>query len=258
MLYEKLRAGTLKKHSEQMNKWLAGFIDSDGSISLHIKRHSNGRYGVYLQVAICQTDASLLHLLCAHYGLGSVSGDTWHLSGKDAHMLMNLVGKHLLIKATHLDNLLWLIGELKGLSIREPEDIREFSICSRENTKWRHEPKHIPYAWLAGYTDGDGHWRCRVGRERRFRDGTSCLANELKLFLGAQPSDSFVLKKLHQDHGGSLKLRKDGLWFWQLSLGANSRSRAIVFLRKIRKYVCLPRKAEAIDSMLAFHATRRD
>ncbi len=258
MLYNKLKSGTLKKHSEQMNKWTAGFLDSDGCISLHVKEHSNGRYGVYIQVSIAQTDTEILHLLHQYYNTGGVCSNSWHMSGKDARKFLNLIGKHLLIKAKHMDNLLWLVDELDGVSIEDTEDVREFSKCSRLNSKWRKEPKHVPYAWLAGYLDGDGHYRARINRIRKHFDCTISVTNELKLFVGCAPWDSYILDKLHHDHGGSIRMRKDNCYFWQLALGKNSRSKALPFLRKLRKYTCLPRKAEAIDRMITFHTTRRD
>ena len=258
MLYTKLKNKTLKKHSEQMLKWTAGFLDADGSISLHIKQHSNGRYGVYLQVSICQTDTTILYLLKDYYRIGNVSGDTWHLSGKQAHIFLNLIGKHLLIKATHMDNILWVVGELSGYSVKDADDLRDYSQCSRLNSRWRHTPKHVPYAWMAGYLDGDGHYRVRIARERMYKDGSTAITNELKLFVGCAPWDSFILDKLLEDHGGSVRMRKDNCYFWQLSLGKNSRSKALPLLYKLRKYCCLPRKAEAIDSMITFHTTRRD
>lgn len=258
MLYTKLKNKTLKKHSEQMHKWTAGFLDADGSISFHIKQHSNKKYGIYLQVSICQTDTEILHLLSDYYGGGGVSGDHWHLSGKQAHIFLNLIGKHLLIKATHMDNILWVVEELRGCSIIDADDIREYAKCSRSNSRWRHHPKHVPYAWMAGYLDGDGHYRVRIGRQRTYSDGSTAITNELKIFVGSAPWDSFILDKLKEDHGGSVRLRKDNCYFWQLSLGRNSRSKALPLLRKLRKYCCLPRKAEAIDSMITFHTTRRD
>lgn len=258
MLYNKLKSGTLKGHSEQMNKWTAGFLDADGSIGLHIKRHTNNRYGIYLQVCIDQTDTDILYLLRDHYNIGNVSGTKWHISGKDSHKFLGIIGKHLLIKATHMDNMLWVIDQLSGISIINVDDIRAYAECSRLNSRWRREPKHVPYAWMAGYLDGDGHYRVRLGRLRRYENGSTAITNELKLFVGSAVWDSFILDKLHEDHGGSIRLRKDNCYFWQLSLGRNSRSKAINLLTKLKKYSCLPRKKEAIDKMLTFHTTRRD
>jgi len=258
MLYDKLKAGTVKKHSEQLNKWVAGFLDADGSISLHIKKHSNGRYGVCLQLSISQINTDILVLLQQHFKVGDVGKDSWHISGKQSHKFIGLLRKHLLIKATHLDNLLWVVEELKGVSIQDVEDIREYSKCSRLNSRWDHKPKHIPYAWMAGYLDGDGHYRVRLNRVRRYSNGSTAITNELKLFVGSAKWDSFILDKLKEDHGGTTRLRKDGCYFWQLSLGKNSRSKALSLLRKLRKYSCLPYKREAIDKMITFHTTCRD
>ena len=65
----KIRNNKLKKHSEQFNKWLAGFIDADGSFSLHFKKNSNDRYSIYLQFSLCQSasndpDFELLRSIC--------------------------------------------------------------------------------------------------------------------------------------------------------------------------------------------------
>jgi len=249
---------TLRKHSEQLNKYTAGLLDSDGYIGIHFKKNSNGRYSSYLQMAICQTDTTILHQLCKAYRLGTVYADRWTLNNKESHILLGRIGKHLRIKATHSDNILWLLSELKGWSVASKDDLTEYIRCSRLNSRWRKEPKHLAWAWMAGYFDGDGHYRVRIGRKRTYSNGSTAITNELKLFVGSADYDAFILNHLHRIHGGSIGTRKDGCRFWQLSLGRNSRTKALRFLKQLRKYALIPKKVAAIEQMIAFHTTRRD
>jgi len=267
----KLYSGKIKKHSEQLNKYVAGLIDSDGSFSLSYSKMTTGRYGVYLQFNLTQAESAdpehkLLYALRNHYNVGGVhiskhrplqasESASWVVSGKEALKLLNVIFKHLRIKATHADNLRWIVDSLAGYTISDTEDLKEYVRCSRVNTSWLREPKHLPTAWVAGYIDGDGHYRVRIGRESR-----GAIRNEVKLFVGAQECDSFILKQLQKEHKGHLSKRKDGLWFWQRSLGKASRSMAVPFLKSMREYCCLPHKYEAIQRALAYHEqiTRRD
>jgi hypothetical protein len=265
----KLMSGYFKSHSEQLNKYVAGLFDSDGSVGLAFKEHSNGRGSVYLQLTIglsasTDPDFALLRALCNHYRLGKVyyalsnspiaksSLGSWRLNSKESRKFLNVIMKHLLIKGSHADNLLWLVDELDGYTIKWDvlNELREFSKCSRDNSKWLKKPKHPSWPWLAGYLDGDGHYRCRLNSVRK---GSTSLRNELKLFVGASITDGFILEFLKEHIGGSLRLRKDSLWFLQLALGKGSRVYAIKFLKQMQKYCCLENKHRVICSMLNYH-----
>jgi len=272
----KLRCGSIKKHSEQLNKYVAGLVDSDGCVSLKFKKMTTGMYGVYIQFALSQSESNdegheLLQALQKHYNVGKVylekdrtfsksEAARWVISGKQAEVFLNVIHKHILVKYTHLDNLLWITKELAAFTVADVDDIKEYVKCSRSSSKWKREPKHISKAWLAGFVDGDGHYRVRINRVRKFRDGSKVTANELKLFLGTQESDMFILRQLHKEYGGSLGKRADGFWMWQLALGKNSRSTAVNLLTPLKKFTCIPKKYSAIQKVLAFHeqATRRD
>ena len=272
----KVREGKIKKHSEQLNKWLAGFIDADGSFSLSFSQNTSGRYNIYLNCRITQSasndpDFELLRSLAFYYNLGKIYFDErdsdikkshsaiWWFNSKETMILFNRIGKHLRIKATHAENLIWLVKELEGISITSDcvEELKEFSKCSRKNSRWLKMPKHPSWAWLAGYLDGDGHYRCRLGRVKKVNTGITT-GNELKLFVGSSLDDSFILNFLHIHLGGSIRDRKDGVRFWQRSLGRNSASFAIPFIKKMLKYSCVIKKYETLQKMLNFHTTRRD
>lgn len=272
----KIRNGKLKKHSEQLNKYVAGLIDADGSFSLKYKRMTTGKYAVYLQFALCQSESNdegleLLHALCKHYGVGKVylespreftksQAGRWVVSGKEAEKLANVLHKHLLVKASHLDNLRFITDSLKDFTIINCEDIKAYVKCSRNTSTWLKVPKHTSPAWLAGFIDGDGHYRARIGRVRKYRDGSTAITNELTLYLGVQVSDGFIIKQLRKEYRGKIHSRKDGMLMWQLPLGRNSRSSAVPFLKSMRKFSCIKKKYNAIQKIIAFHeqATRRD
>ena len=268
----KLLSGQLRerrKHSEQLNKYLAGLFDADGTIGLKFKRHTTGLFSCYLSCSITQAfssdpDGSLLSALCKYYGLGKIyytipkqenwSAQTkWLLNEKDTKKLFNLVGKHLRIKATHFDNMVWLCNNLRGysrLDIWHTGELKDFQECSREGSRWLKHPKHVSYAWMAGFIDGDGHWCCRLNRTR---DHKGCTSNTLKLMIGVKDTDRHVLEFIKGSFRGSLIERKDGTWIWSRALGRNSRTFAIRFLKNIRKFSCLERKYLKIQEMIKFH-----
>ena len=274
----KLLSGHLRerrKHSEQLNKYVAGLIDSDGSVSLSFKVHSNGRYGIYLALSIDQSasndsDLQLLRSLRDFYRLGKIyyfdresnisksHSAKWLMSTKDALQMFNRIGKHLLVKGTHFQNLVWIVESLKGISLRDIDDLREYSECSRKNSRWIKHPKHPSWAWLAGFLDGDGHYRCRIGRVRKYKSGDTAITNELKLFVGVHEDDKHIVEFLNHTFKGSLRQRKDRLYFWQRSLGKNSEKFAIPFLKKMKQYSCLEKKYNTIDKMLTFHIKNRE
>lgn len=274
----KLLSGKLEErrnHSEQLNKYVAGLIDSDGCISISFKAHSNRQYGVYLNVSVDQSasndiDFQLLRSLQSFYKLGTIyyyqrdseivksHSAKWLMSTKDSLKLFNLLGKHLRVKGTHFENLVWLVTELKGVSIQDTDGLREFSKCSRQNSRWLKHPKHPSWAWLAGFLDGDGHYRCRIDRLRTYSDGSTCRANELKLYLGVHEDDKFILEFLKDAFKGSLAQRKDGLYFWQRSLGKSSEKFALPFLKQLRKYSCLEKKYTEICKMIHFHENNKE
>ncbi len=219
----KLLSGQLKnnrKHSEQLNKFLAGFIDSDGSFFLYFSKDRKGFYRAYCFTTLTQSwandkDHTLLKSLADFYLLGKVStykrdgisvGD-WRLSSKDTKSLTNRIAKHLRIKGTHLDNLLWLQQELQGvaLTLSQVEELKEFSKCSRENSKWVKTPKHPSWSWLAGLLAGDGHFRCRINRkvwDKRYSRYT--YHNQLVVSITTSHADEFILHFIQRALGGRI------------------------------------------------------
>lgn len=271
----KILSGKLKenrKHSEQLNKYLAGLLDADGCLSLSFKPY-NGYYTLSLTFNFHQSlstdrDGELTRAIKDFYNLGSISYRNlkdkderfssiivWAMGTKDSIKLFNILGKHLKIKGTHWENLIWLYEELKlfRLSEKNIEELKCFSKCSRKESKWLKRPKHLSFAWLAGFLDGDGHYRFRQRLKYVKSYGKECKANELFIRVSCENFSGHIIEKLKEDFGGVIHLHKQGHLVWTRSLGKNSHSFALKFLKLLRKYICLEHKYKVVDSMVQYH-----
>lgn len=270
----KLLTGDLKrsrKHSEQLNKYLAGLLDADGCLSFTFAKYK-GYYTIGITFMLLQSfsndpDGELVKALRDYYDIGAVNyrdlmGDNtfssvavWTLGSKDILKLFNLIGKHLRIKGTHWENLIWTYKELKGfhLSLDNIIELREFSKCSRKNSRWLKHPKHLSFAWLAGYLDGDGHYRYRSRQRYMKKIQKCCNSNELCVQVSCDYDDGFIVEKMREDFGGALSRHKCGHFIWKRALGKNSSFYALKFLKQLRKYCCLTRKYSIIEDMIEFH-----
>lgn len=268
----KLLSGQLKdarKHSEQLNKYLAGLLDADGCIGLSFKKYKD-YYTTSLVFNLQQSfsvdpDGSLIKALRDFYDMGRViyrdlSGEyssvvVWQMGTQDSTKMFNLVKKHLRIKGTHWENLVWLQDELKGFHLSEENivELKEFSKCSRASSRWIKHPKHLSFSWVAGYFDGDGHYRFRERRKYIKSVNRFCNAKELCVQVSCDVSDIHLIEKLVEDFGGTYYFHKQGHIIYKRSLGKTSRSFAVPFLKHLRKYSCIPYKYDTIDRMILFH-----
>lgn len=251
----KLVSGKLKnnrKHSEQLNKYVAGLFDADGCISLEIR---TGDLGVYLRATITAAssvdqDFEMLRALKDFYGMGNLkysfieSGTSkcdWYMSTKDSKKFFNLIGKHLRIKGTHFKNMIEMQEKFnRSLSEEEAHHIKSFREESRRTSKWLKHPKHLSWAWVAGYADGGGNYN--------FRKSQNTLS--LRIVSG----DYHILDKLKEDFGGSILENSTGgnYKFWRRGLGKGHISFSLPFLKKMRQYSCILRKYEKIQEMITY------
>lgn len=243
----KLVNGTLKKHSEQLNKYVAGLLDSDGYMSFEfIKDKVYVRMGIS-QAATVDTDSQMLRALRRHYKLGNISYTYqdngvaichWRLGTKDANILWNRVGKHMRIKQTHFK---FLLDRQPEAHLFTREELTESSRLSRANTRWFKRPKHLSYAYVAGLLDGDGCYRIRK------KHGVI-----VSMCVKAAIQEDFILEKLQEDFKGSINKHSENMRCWRRGLGKGHKQFAIPFLKKMRQYSCIERKYEKIDEMLRY------
>jgi len=257
MLMERLLSGKLSKHSEQLNKFVAGFFDSDGCVSVYMDRHT-----LTLRATLCQTaskdpDFEIMRALHRYYNLGVLTyitrdkGSavcTWNMGIKDSKKLFNLIGKHLLIKATHYENCIAL--QLRYADSRVSKEewvlIKDFKRKSRESSRYLKIPKHISPAYLAGLIAGDGHLQFKRYNGR----------NKINLCIAS--GDYVIIELLVRDFKGHYQ-KQEGCYIWRHPLGKMNRPFVMKVLPKVRKYMLLKTKRDVIDRILTFHkSTRRD
>lgn len=141
------------------NKYLAGFLDSDGSIGLQFRKLKTGQFTVQARVSFKQrSDRSIvIRQVAEDWDVSVHHEDKW--SGSDlvvltcnkAVRLLEQIKNHLVIKY----DLARFALEVNGMVVDEPNELRNLFDtlrklrCSREKT--------FPSSqWLAGYFDGDG------------------------------------------------------------------------------------------------------
>lgn len=253
----KLYSKTLKKHSEQLHKFVAGLFDADGHVSFDFCRNK-----IQIQSGISICDESLVNALKDYYNIGTVvkmrvEKEThnqcfrWIMRTKDSKKFFNLIGKHLRIKGTHFNNLINIHNELQEEVLEDKfiEELKEISIESRKNSKWLRYPKHPSYSWVAGYLAGDGHFEYRI----RNRDGGKKTTN-IRVSSICHEDDKHVLYFLQSAFKGSVRKTKEKPHYvWSRSLGRGNKQFALPFLLKLRLYMCLEKKYITIDNMIKYH-----
>lgn len=252
----KLQSGQIKKHSEQLNKFVAGLFDADGYISFDFCRNK-----IQLQCGIGLIDENLIYSLQKHYKIGTIivtdgklaSHSTfykWVMRSKESKKFFNLIGKHLRIKATHFRNLVNIHTELEEETLQEDmiSSLKEISKESRKNSKWLRHPKHPSYAWVSGYLAGDGHFEFKKGTKRNPREVVARASSV------CHKDDCFIQYFLKTAFGGSVTTSHGGdHYIWRVSLGRGSAKFAVDFLKKLRLYMCMERKFIVIDDLIKFH-----
>lgn len=252
----KLQSGQIKKHSEQLNKFVAGLFDADGYISFDFCRNK-----IQLQCGIVLIDENLIYSLQKHYKMGTIivtdgklaSHSTfykWAMRSKESKKFFNLIGKHLRIKATHFRNLVNIHTELEEETLQEDmiSSLKEISKESRKNSKWLRHPKHPSYAWVSGYLAGDGHFEFKKGTKRNPREVVARASSV------CHKDDCFIQYFLKTAFGGSVTTSHGGdHYIWRVSLGRGSAKFAVDFLKKLRLYMCMERKFIVIDDLIKFH-----
>jgi hypothetical protein len=250
-----LRGEVERRHSEVLNKILAGYIDSDGCIS-----YKDGRLSVSLsQAAVNDPDFEVLRAFFKYYGVGSLSYRCstvdaessrcdWRVYGRDAAKLLNLIGKHLITKGKYADK------------VKSAYESKTYETIDRGLTGPVKRKKRPSTAWLAGLAAGDGHFCCRLGRERKKFDKErgkhySMIYNELYIVI---VSDKREPLDFIQEHYGGSVCDKGTYFSWKRSLGKGHKSFSLAFLHSIKRYMLHPKKRSTIERMEEHLRTRRD
>lgn len=164
------------KNNESVNRYLAGYIDGNGTVTVQCSARSHCK-GIKPFLIVC-VDAcnerlkaeDMLLFMRDHYGFGTItrkvlpSGKTmirWAMSGSTAESLLQRIKKHLVVKGTHADRMIELWRRYDGygnyLDPKDKPEIMAYLKWSRDNTGPIRTKQYASNPWLAGYTDSDGY-----------------------------------------------------------------------------------------------------
>ena len=253
MLREKLLSGNLRKHSEQLKKFVSGFFDTDGCVGVALDKGYLKIYSKITQASSKDPDFEVMRALNNHYQLGYVSFYIpgmknsagvcdWVMNISDSKKFFNLIGKHLLVKREYFEECIFLYEELKGLKLNQTqyEEIKEYLSCIKSKNTIYRKPKHLSWAYVAGLLCGDGHFRCKLSKTNEL---------EVELYSTCRP----LLEQIVKCFKGTIREKRKDYFKWRRSLGKGSHQFAIWFLPKIRKYSLLETKRSVMNRMLVFH-----
>lgn len=271
----KLLSGQLKKkrkHSEQLNKYVAGLIDSDGCLSYRI---NNDEFSLQLQLsqsAVNDPDFEFMRALQDFYDIGGLyyelpekwsSCCRWKIYGsKDVNKFLNIIKKHLYTKGKQFDNMLWLQDELEGMKLSDVqiEDLKENVIpCLKKSYGPLKEKKHPSWPYLAGLIHGDGNLLCRTDRvnkkfDRRYGKYYTYVSTELRVHIYSHLKEKCVLDFIKRSLGGTVKVnKKNNTATYQHGLGKQNIPFANKFIPKILPYLMHLKKYEVVKRMQMFH-----
>jgi hypothetical protein len=258
---------------ESLVEYLAGLLDADGSMSFSFKHDQNreGRYFIGLTLKLTASDAvdqnGFVESLPEITGMGTTSRYgrkqqfvVWNVSKlSDLERLIPRLTKHMVVKAIHWQRMLDIWRESRSKSktctLDEREALTEAAKESRLKTGPLKLKEHPPWAWVAGYLDGDGWYTYRSGKYKSYR-GREYQQWSMSVGACAHVNDIYVLKFLEKAFGGVVKGQgqSDNVKIWYRGLGYQSRSFALKFLPEVAKHSRL--KRQKIDAIIQHHQQR--
>lgn len=195
-------------------KYVAGFVDADGSISVHVQKRDNGRYGLYPKVNIGQLSFRdyVLRDIAEEYDVSiyrreSADMSLIDLTGRKAVTFLYLIKNHLVIKDELAEYVLSLPKEVSNEELKQIKKV--VKSLRRKNTPTKNFPSR---KWMAGYIDGDG---CFTGRTNK----NGVLTTRLTI---ASACDALAGLELIKDaFGGSIRI-KGNASYYELNLGVSN------------------------------------
>lgn len=254
--------------NESLCKYLAGLVDSDGTISFDFRNENRneGRANLGLKVGIASSDAvDKLHFIeglpqkighgCAFRHGNERRYVYWVLnSRRDLEMVAPRLVKHMCVKAKHLQRMLDKWREKRGtmLSPDECAALRAWSKESRLDAGPLKPKNHLTWAWVSGYLDGNGHYMFSLANK-----GAAKETRSMRISATCHRGDAEVLELFKKCFGGRIRVHNltENAMTWDRNLGLKDRSFALHFLRKVHRFSQF--KRHRIEQILAFHHQQR-
>ncbi len=239
------------KFKETEIKYLAGILDADGCIGLAFKEEGSGQYRVHPTIQLAQGPAGheLIRWLAEMTGVKPrVREDAlfWWLQGRKASALADRVIKFMVVKGKALRWVLDVTSRIRVVS-SEQKVALQHELARRRRDAGPMKPRNfVGAAWIAGFLDGDGHYSLRRWTHR----GKEKVALSVSVSI-RKPEKVIAIEFLQKTLGGTIRRNKRGDLIWFLGLGKGHRSRAVPFLRQMRKFTKV--KSSKIQAMIEFH-----
>lgn len=245
----------MSNYNETLNKYVAGFVDADGTLAFHFNKTVDGFFRIGLQFGITQIDNrgrgfKLLQDLRDAYDVGNITDvkdknqKYWKVAGKnDLEKFLPHIIKHMVIKGKHFQRMLEKRRELSGVDLTQDQvdELRRFAKESRADTGSTRYKKNASPAWLAGYIDGDGYLRCS-GREHWLK-------------IHVQKSDVCSVELIQRTYGGKIyDTAKENIKEFRLNFGASFYGIATKVLKAIIPHLRL--KRHDAEMILYWHKQR--
>jgi hypothetical protein len=199
-------------------KYIAGFLDADGWISINFAIGSDHKTRKRFQINIGfsqkESQNRVLYLIQKSIGgiirTDEVKGQLYSkltLQGHTARDVLNRIKKHLVIKRHYANVCLDLVS-------REVDDIEEAKRYLKEQRKIKSlpMPNFPPRKWLAGYVDGDGCFLVR-----RIQGKYSGIAT-IHLNIAASNQDTEGIEIIQKNFGGRFTRYNDNVTFYGIDL----------------------------------------
>lgn len=181
-------------------KYFAGFVDADGSLTIHVQKLANGLFKIYPKVNIGQLtfrDQNLKEL-AKHYELTLFRREhadmtLIDLTCRKAFSFISLIKNHLVIK----DELAEYILSISGQEVTTEQLKTIKSIIKQLRKKNTPSKNHPSRKWMAGYIDGDGCFYARI---------TSNGVMNCKLIIASSADALAGLELIKKAFGGEIRI----------------------------------------------------
>jgi hypothetical protein len=219
--------------SKLSEKYVAGFLDSDGTICLQCRE--GWKPTLYVGFSQKTSKDEVLKAIQEEFG-GSIKNkkvgeglySQLDLCGNKAKNLLNRIAKHLVVKR-HYANVCLKLSEEK---VSNQKAIREELKIQRRQRSYP-LPKHPTRKWLAGYFDGDG---CLSVMNIRKPFGQAHIVSH----IASSNYDTEGIEIIHKNFGGAIHDMKNGTCK-QLVISLSNPSKAKEFLGYFGKHCIVKR-----------------
>ena len=195
-------------------KYFAGFVDADGSLSVHVQKRDNGRYGLYPKVNIGQLefrDHSLREIAKFYdvslYTRKGTDMTLLDLTGNKAVRFIEQIKQHLVIKQELAEYLLTLPSEVSDDELKAIKKV--VKALRKKDVPTKNHPSR---KWMAGYIDGDGCFYAKIKR-----NGTL----DTRLVIASSADALAGLNLIKKAFGGSIRTSGQNTAHYELFLGVH-------------------------------------